>query len=133
MPKMFHIIEQICVPKWSLDSILKKSFFFSRPIPLPGDNKDQLLTTGFTLKSYDILFLVVYNNHALLSPSYSAPQSGYSRRHQREAIQDPSFQQSSRIQDSSPVSLQQGSTLSNGQSQTFLGVHSYNQPQDRVF
>merc|ERR1711936_837340 len=59
------------------------------------------------------------------SPSYSAPQSGYSRRHQREATQDPSFQQSSRIQDSSPVSPQQ-SELS------FLGVlsTSYNQPQD---
>ena len=112
-----------------------EKIFFSRPIPLPGDNKDQLLTTGFTLKSYDILFLAVYNNHALLSPSYSAPQSGYSRRHQREVIQDPSFQQSSRIQDSSPVSPEQSSTLSNGQSPTFLGVHStsYEQPQDRVF
>merc|ERR1711936_1204659 len=75
------------------------------------------------------------------SPSYSAPQSGYSRRHQREAIQDPSFQQNSRIQDSSfqesfriqdssPVSPQQSE-----QSPTFLGVHStsYEQPQDRVF
>merc|ERR1711936_76661 len=64
------------------------------------------------------------------SPSYSAPQSGYSRRHQREAIQDPSFQQSSRIQDSSLVSPQQSEL-----SPTFLGVHStsYNQPQDRVF
>merc|ERR1711936_1226942 len=69
------------------------------------------------------------------SPSYSAPQSGYSRRHQREVIQDPSFQENSRIQDSSPVSPQQSSTLSNGQSPTFPGVHStsYNQPQDRVF
>merc|ERR1712060_30308 len=67
------------------------------------------------------------------SPSYSAPQSGYSRRHQREVIQDSSFQQSSRIQDSSPVSPQQSPTLSNGQSPTVLGVHSYNQPQDRVF
>merc|ERR1712088_1160278 len=75
------------------------------------------------------------------SPSYSAPQSGYSRRHQREVIQDPSFQQSSRIQDSSfqeSFGIQDSSLVSPQQSElspTFLGVHStsYNQPQDRVF